>query len=92
MMARCDLCVKFDDCPFRYDLDAQCSEFERKPMTNGDKIRAFSYSELAEFLASIAACPLCKAKENCKGCSAVSMGSCIIHWKHWLREEATDEH
>lgn len=49
-MARCDLCKQFDDCAFRSDPDAQCSEFERKPMTNGDKIRSMSDEELAHTL------------------------------------------
>lgn len=49
-MARCDLCVKFDDCPFRYDLDAQCSEFKQKPMTNADKVRQMNDEELAEVI------------------------------------------
>lgn len=49
-MARCDLCVKFDNCPWRSDPDAMCSAFAQRPMTNADRIRSMSDKELAEWI------------------------------------------
>ena len=76
-MARCDLCKQFDDCAFRSDPDAQCSEFERKPMTNGDRIRAMSDEELEDFLDrwglgdinySKTFCDMCDGQFDCHEC------------------------
>ena len=53
-MARCDLCVKFDNCPWRSDPDAMCSAFAQKPMTNADCIRNMTDEELANMLMEIA--------------------------------------
>ena len=83
-MARCDLCVKFDDCPFRYDLDAQCSEFELKPMTNGDRIRATSDEILADWMSKIEA----KCYGRCGRESDVERFR--SQWLDWLKEEAKD--
>ena len=47
------------------------------PKTNGDKIRAMSDNELAEYLSEVHYCPtpsLCDPTKNCKDC-----------WNEWLR-------
>ena len=84
-MARCDLCKQFDDCPFRYDLDAQCSEFKQKPMTNGDKIRSMSDEELAERFYMFLCVHFLDDKVECKD------DGCRKCWMKWLREEAEDD-
>lgn len=45
-MENCKLCIEFDNCSWRYDPDVICSEFKRKPMTNGDRIRSMTDEEL----------------------------------------------
>lgn len=49
-MANCKLCTGFDDCPFRVGLDTPCWYYKQKPMSNGDRIRAMTDEELAEWL------------------------------------------
>lgn len=47
------------------------------PKTNGDKIRAMSDDELAEYLSKVHYCPTpspCDPTKNCKDC-----------WTKWLR-------
>ena len=73
-MANCKICVKFDDCPWRSDPDAQCSAFKRKPMTNGDRIRQMSDEELAEYLYSV---------ENAPEYSVLGLQDL---WLEWLRK------
>lgn len=82
-MARCDLCVNFDDCPWRSDPDAQCSAFKRKPMSNADKIRAMSDEELAEYIASGISRDVCNPPDECEDCA-----TCFLDW---LIEEITDD-
>lgn len=46
-------------------------------MTNGDKIRAMTDEELAEYLSNVHYCPtpsICDPTKNCKDC-----------WSEWLR-------
>lgn len=53
-----------------------------EPMTNGDKIRAMTDEELAEYLSNVHYCPTpspCDPTKNCKDC-----------WAEWLRSPAND--
>ena len=59
-------------------LDDDMQNFRPKIVTNGDKIRAMSNAELAQFLCQIS---------NCNTCPFTSI-DCKIG--EWLREEAED--
>ena len=84
-MPRCDLCKQFDYCAFRSDPDAQCSEFKRKPMTNGDKVRSMSDKELAEVIKN--PCDIGHHIPT-EWCADINCGyQCSLDW---LRKEATD--
>lgn len=71
----------------------ECPTYSRwnpKPQTHGDRIRAKSDEELAEWIETIANCALCQFKgKSCKGGGVESRASCNRHWLDWLREEAT---
>ena len=57
------------------DICSECafdSKWEAKPMTNGDRIRAMSDEELAEFNNF---CPFIDEECTMKGCNA-----CILEW------------
>ena len=90
-MARCDLCVEFDDCPFRSDPDVICSEFKRKPMTNADRIRQMSDEELAVVIAwpYLASPPWCSEHTTCPYISEdhTPCDKCALEW---LKEEVSE--
>lgn len=72
------------NCPMQagYVVPETCPEPEKCqyatfPQTNGDKIRAMSDNELAEYLSEVHYCPtfsICDATKNCYDC-----------WAEWLR-------
>ena len=48
---KCKNCTKYDDCRTGSGLTWPCGAYVPKSVTNGDRIRAMSDEELAEFLA-----------------------------------------
>lgn len=48
---KCENCTKYDDCRTGSGLTWPCGAYVPKSVTNGDRIRAMSDEELAEFLA-----------------------------------------
>lgn len=70
-MVECSECEKFYDCLYGGELVGRltsCPDFQQKPKTNADRIRAMSDEELAD----IVVCPhtgnwdLCR--DDCKKC------------------------
>lgn len=59
-------------------MDDDMQTFQRKVVTNADRIRSMTDEELAPYLCSI---------NNCNTCPFASIG-CKI--EEWLREEAQD--
>lgn len=84
-MANCIICAEFDNCPWRAEPNAMCSRYRQREMTNGDRIRAMTDKELAEFFVKKMDY-ICKKKD--RYCDGLHCVSCTIDW---LREEATDE-
>ena len=71
-MVECSECKKFYDCLYGGELVGRltsCPDFQQKPQTNVDRIRAMSDEQLAEFLNRV--------KEPCDCCQlAVVEGAC----------------
>lgn len=85
-MARCDLCVKFDNCPWRSDPDAMCSAFKQRSITNADRIRSMTDEELARILSEE-----CHGTIECPNCCGEYTGtikSCTECWLDWLKQES----
>lgn len=65
--------------------------FSSKPITKGDKLRASTDEELAEWIETIASCSLCPFKDKiCKGGRVESRASCKRHWLDWMMQEAEE--
>ena len=68
-MNTCDKCIKHDICGIREAFGAVgcVDDFQPKPMTNADRIRNMSDTELVEFLCNISSenCDTCLAKKQC---------------------------
>lgn len=59
---------------------------EPRPQTNGDRIRAMTDEELAEFFQNTTSCDSCIIyKDECGTESYL----CIQRWLDWLKQEAT---
>ena len=75
------------------EVEAIESEDKAAPLTNGDKIRAMSNRELAEFLFNSdyeeSACEVCPHRytDDC----AMKKDACIAGYKAWLNSEAEDK-
>ena len=88
-MKCCKDCVGFDECKttgrtveFAVD-DGVCIDFdERKPQTNGDRIRSMTDEELAKFVDGRRVCP------PTSECSQVCDGDCVYCWLEWLQQPA----
>lgn len=90
-MSECDNCKNKKDwpCPNTCGYMGTCDGWEPKPTTNGDKLRAMSDEELAEWIETMADCRMCQiAEEHCSGGETNSRASCMIHWLDWLKQEA----
>lgn len=69
-----------------------CSAFEEKPITNGDRIRAMSDEELAEWLSSFGAiCEICS--DNTFACDdeTIACGRCVVGITNWLKQPVGEE-
>ena len=68
---------------FDYERD-----YEPKPTTNADHIRAMSDEELANWVCD-RACMLCPI-EDCEGRMEVGRDACRKRWLGWLKAEAEE--
>ena len=93
-MARCTLCIKFDECPWRTEPDSLCSAYQQKPQTNADRIRSMTDEELAEFIGDNIDCCICKKEyfhtAVCPGSVTNEMNNCYATWLGWLKQEVTE--
>lgn len=64
------------------------SSKRRAGMTNGDKIRAMTDEELAEFLDDVAGCGVCvlNGRGNCR-----HKCDCIQYIKKWIKQEVSED-
>lgn len=84
-MSNCSICKWEQKCENAHENDF-CLNFDRRPLTNADRIRAMTDEELTETLFDVAnySCPpgkefttaLCGKYPDCKMC-----------WLDWLRRE-----
>ena len=87
-MVRCIDCVKLEKCaktngkPQIVEVVPGCENGQRKPVTNGDKIRAKSDKELAEWLVVVETAILEKQ-------SKLDRSALKDDWLDWLKQEAT---
>lgn len=75
-MMCCLSCAKADRCEQADRVEDYCINYEERPMTNADRIRAMSDEELAEFLSEyrcVHKAPHCR-DANCTQC-----------WLVWLK-------
>ena len=76
----CDLDVCPDGCEF-FDDSGGYEIKEKKPMTNGDRIRAMSDEELVKFFEKNVDCCGCMLYGDCTG-------PCPENWLNWLKQPA----
>lgn len=72
-------------------LDCGCDQFrlEKPRMTNGDKFRAMSNEELADYLHLRHMCDYCPAKAtDCDTSDINNSKTCKAAWLSWLKQEA----
>lgn len=87
-MRDCELCKNFTLSPMS-DVCRNCGiamlNFEKRSLTNADKIRSMSDEELAELFANDNCC-YCRIHDFCfdNGCAI----NCEDVWLDWLRQEA----
>ena len=81
-MARCTLCIKFDECPWRTEPDSLCSAYQPKPQTNADHIRSMTDEELAKMLDG----SICPPGYNQIGACEAGEEECYLCWLDWLRQ------
>ena len=68
-----------------YEDASRCREFERKPQTNADKIRAMTDEELAMAICTdFGGIPWCKNIPECQDSLCVG---CVVKW---LKQEVTE--
>lgn len=67
-----------------YEDASRCRDFEKKPQTNADRIRAMTDEELAEFIEHSPYPPNATCSEE--GCK---FDTCVDCWLDWLKQEAT---
>lgn len=77
-MARCELCLDYDDCPFKVPKDIICSEYKQRSLTNADRIRAMSDEELAHILRMTAKGGIIGQRSE-------------IEWINWLKQDTKDD-
>ena len=78
------------DSYFQSWVCTRCGNEEPKPITNGDRIRAMSDEELAEYFPTHASlCPdLEENKTVCKGANFMANNKmCRQCWLSWLKQE-----
>lgn len=89
----CQNCTHFDrdmqccrlTCIVRHEgKERECDTFERRIVTNGDRIRAMSNEEIAEFLEENNCPPGMDSDARCPA-------RCSICWLNWLNAEAKED-
>ena len=78
----CRTCTRQDVCKIS-QFDEFCLNYDKKPLTNADKIRAMSDEELAEWIAYSTSCVTCPVK----GTTAYECrnSDCVTAWWMWLK-------
>lgn len=91
----CSQCKKCGECGKPYSSNSnyaeRCKDFEKKKITNFERIKQMSVDEMAYFLNGFfTTCELCthNTKKGGMGCT----GGCIDGKTHWLESEAENEH
>lgn len=72
------------DC--RVGLDGKPTNYQPKPKTNADRIRAMSDEELCKFLGECKFCDICE--EGCDSCTY--NGDCDKRLLDWLKQPAEE--
>lgn len=90
---KCKECPEYQECVKHSNLTMKRKRCPKarveKPMTNGDRIRAMTDEELADFLAAMSACGIdCPAREYCQ---ATNIVSCLLNTLGWLREPVKED-
>ena len=67
-----------------YEDASRCRDFEKRPQTNADRIRAMTDEELANFVSLCCGwtCAECPVGRECNG------DECFSTWLDWLKQEA----
>lgn len=89
-MVECSECKKFYDCLYGGELVGRltsCPDFQQKPKTNADRIRAMSDEELVKFIGHNS---LCDQIQNNEGKWCESQGVCNNCLVEWLKQPADD--
>ena len=68
--------------------DCGWDDSKKKPMTNGDKIRAMSDDELATWWSKYADCDNCRIWKDCELSDTSNCREALLHW---LKREAKSE-
>ena len=81
----CKWCADIYCCMFSQQV-TECQDF--RPMTNADRIRAMSDDELSSWIADIAMCNNCRAKntDTANPCKGLYVG-CKGNWLDWMKQE-----
>lgn len=85
-MEICKRCKYAEECLVSSESDF-CLNYEPRPLTHADRIRAMTDEELAELLNPTASCTDCPV-DNRKPCGTDGR-SCRDRVLDWLRQEAT---
>ena len=76
------------------DICAECSwdsKWEPKPVTNGDRIRAMTDAELAEWLVSFGTiCEICSENTFVYDDETIACGRCAEGITNWLKQPAKE--
>ena len=86
----CSKCVYADVCTmFKFAWAespiATCYKFKEKQQTNGDRLRAKTDEELAEFIANSTSCETCVVRKG--GSDECQNTNCSTAWLEWLKQE-----
>ena len=70
----------------------RCNNIERKKPTNAEKIRAMNDDSLAEWIAGIIDCSVCKHRANSGDNCPKEIGqTCYEYFLSWLKQETKEE-
>ena len=67
---------------------SECEDTEKKPKTNGDRIRQMMDEELAEFIDTVTDC--CSDGWMCDKCPIKSTGCDKDSFLEWLKQEVSE--
>lgn len=78
----CSVCKFADSCDSTKTIDPFCLNYEKRPETNADHIRAMSNEELARWIASVSDCIACQYMHHTPLCNHTN--GCESGWLNWL--------